>query len=305
MNAMNVPSIDQATPDLLLAELATTLTDLAPEVRKAAAYVLEHPNDVGVSSVREIAEAADVKPNTVVRMARSVGLDGYEDFREPFRKRIRRGNHDFPDRARWLQSLSKGGKLSGLYAEMAESAIANIEQTFSATGSDQIMDVSRAIVSARRVFVLGVGANYMLANYFAYLADMALDNIEAIPKTGSTAIDDLARGRPDDVLIAMTFKPYRTEVVETVELASAQGIKVIALSDSAASPIVIRSKHSFILHSDTPQFFPSVVAAVALLETLIAFVIAEAGPSVVADIERFHERRHELGIYTGDKGGWK
>ncbi|HAV08671.1 MAG TPA: silent information regulator protein Sir2, partial [Rhodobacteraceae bacterium] len=48
----------------ILDRLAGELSDLTPEARKAATYVLENPRDVGVSTVREIAEAANVKPNT-------------------------------------------------------------------------------------------------------------------------------------------------------------------------------------------------------------------------------------------------
>jgi len=110
--------------------LAGELAELTPEARKAATYVLENPRDVGISTVREIAEAANVKPNTVVRMARQVGFDGYEDFREPFRDAIRRGAADFPDRARWLQDIRKSGDLGGLYADMVRDVLANIEETF-------------------------------------------------------------------------------------------------------------------------------------------------------------------------------
>ena len=89
---------------------------LTPEAQKAARYVLENPNDVGVSTVREIAEAANVKPNTFVRMARQVGFEGYEDFRAPFREAIRNGAVSFPDRARWVQDIRKSDDLGGLYA---------------------------------------------------------------------------------------------------------------------------------------------------------------------------------------------
>ncbi|MEM7289813.1 MAG: silent information regulator protein Sir2, partial [Pseudomonadota bacterium] len=58
----------------VLERLAGELDELTPEVRKAATYVLENPDDIGVSSVREIAKAARVKPNTLVRMARQVGF---------------------------------------------------------------------------------------------------------------------------------------------------------------------------------------------------------------------------------------
>ncbi len=300
MNSMNVPSSGSPVPRSVLAALSAELAELTPETRKAAAYVLENPNDVGVSSIREIADAAGVKPNTFVRMARSVGFEGYDDFRAPFREEIRNGRTSFPDRARWLQSLAKGGALGGLYADMAASAIANIEQTFAATDAGRIKAAADAIVRARQTYVLGVGVNHTLARNFAYVAGMANDRIQAVPRHGGLAIDDLARAGPDDVLVAMTFKPYRTEVVETVAAARDQGVTVIGISDSPASPLVAGSDHGFAVGTDTPQFFPSTVAALALLETLVAFVVADADPDVIASIEQVHSRRHALGIYQGD-----
>ncbi len=297
MNNMNVPKSNFPASQEVLDDLTAQFESLTPELRKAAAYVLENPNDVGVSSIREIAELANVKPNSFVRMARSVGFEGYDDFREPFREEIRKGGGNFPDRARWLQSLARGGKLAGLYVDMASSAIDNIERTFAATSAAAMQAAADAIVAARRTFVLGVGVNGSNARNFTYLADMAVDTIDAIPRHGSVAIDDLARAGKGDVLIAMTCKPFRTEVVEAVEIARKQSVTIIAISDSPASPIVIGSDHSFIIDAETPQFFPSSVSTIALLETLMAFVIADADPAVISNIESFHARRHALGIY--------
>ncbi|MEM7171034.1 MAG: MurR/RpiR family transcriptional regulator [Pseudomonadota bacterium] len=290
-------SLENTEPQKVLDGMAAKLPDLTPELRKAAAYVLENPNDVGVSSIRQMASAARVKPNTFVRMARTLGFEGFDDFRAPFREEIRNGKTNFPDRARWLQSLSKGGKLGGLYADMAASAMANIEQSFAGTDAKHIKAAADLIVAARRTYILGVGINHSLAGSFAYLAGMALDGIESIPRPGGHALDDLARADRRDVLFAMTFKPYRSEVVDAVSVAKAQGVTIISITDSPASPLVALSDHCFVVQSDTPQFFPSTVATVALLETLMAFVIADASPDVIANIERFHERRHALGIY--------
>lgn len=297
MNDMNIPETAVMAPQDVLQVLAMELDNLTPETRKAAAYVLENPNDVGVSSIREMADAAQVKPNTFVRMARSIGFDGYDDFREPFREEIRNGGASFPDRARWLQSLSKGGRLAGLYAEMAASTLRNIEQTFAAADDRSLKAAADAIVAARHTYVLGVGVNHTLARNFAYLANMAVATVEAIPQPGSAALDDLARAGKEDVLLAMTFKPYRSEVVEAVETAREQGCTIIGISDSPASPIITGSDHAFVVQSDTPQFFPSTAATLALLETLVAFVIADADPEVIANIESLHRRRHALGIY--------
>ena len=150
--------------------------------------------------------------------------------------------------------------------------------------------------------MLGVGVNNANARNFTYLASTGMEQFHAIPRPGSTAVDDLARADRRDVLIAMTSKPYRTEVVEAVRIAREQSVTVIGISDSPASPIVVGSQHAFVVAVDTPQFFPSSVSVIALLETLLSFVIASASEEVVERVDKFHERRKQLGMYWDEKG---
>ncbi|MFK8077772.1 MAG: MurR/RpiR family transcriptional regulator [Granulosicoccus sp.] len=300
MNSISVPMPGGADSTQVLSSLSEELPQLTPELRKAASYVLENPNDVGVSSIREIADAADVKPNTFVRLARSIGFDGYEGFRSPFREEIRKGVVNFPDRARWLQSIGRSGKLGGLYRNMVSAAITNIEETFAGIDERQLMMAAKTIWKSRQTLTLGVGVNSSNAQNFTYLASTGMKHFHAIPRSGSTPIDDLAWADKRDVLIAITCKPYRSEVVEAVRVAKEQGVKVIGISDSAASPIIVEADHGFVVSADTPQFFPSSVSTIALLETLLSFVIAVATPNVVSRVEEFHDRRHQLGIYEED-----
>ena len=97
-------------PKRCLTSWPTAHGDMPPQLKKAATWVLENAGSISVSSVREIAEAADVKPNTLVRMARAIGFEGFEDFREPFRAEVRAGRDSYTDRARWLQDLAEGGE---------------------------------------------------------------------------------------------------------------------------------------------------------------------------------------------------
>ena len=247
---------------------------LTPAAQKAARYVMDNPQEVGVSTVRSLAEAAEVTPNTLVRMAQQAGFDGFADFQEPFRKAIREGSASFPDRARWLQEKAGQGALGALYADFVGSALRNIEETFASIGAERLEVAARTIWAARQVFTLGVGVNSANAQNFTYLASTGMVDFHAIPRMGSTAIDDLSRTDGRDVLIAISSAPYRTEVVEAVEVAIEQGVKVIGISDSLASPIIRNAQHGFVVATDAPQFFPSSVATIALLETLLSFVIA-------------------------------
>jgi DNA-binding MurR/RpiR family transcriptional regulator len=284
----------------VLERLAGELSELTPQTRKAATYVLENPRDVGVSTVREIAEAANVKPNTFVRMARQVGFEGYEDFRAPFREAIRSGRADFPDRARWLQEIRKTGDLGGLYADMAQGAIKNLEDTFGNISAEQLQQAAEAIWNSDTVYTLGIGVNHSNAANFVYLASTGMIRFHSIPKQGSTPTDDLTWAGKEDALIAITCKPYRTEVVKAVSMAKKQGLTIIAISDSPASPIIREADHGFIVSTDTPQFFPSSVATIALLEMLLSFIVAHASDNIVTRVEEFHDRRHALGMYEED-----
>ncbi|MGI9352444.1 MAG: MurR/RpiR family transcriptional regulator [Rhizobiaceae bacterium] len=294
---MNVPNGRVSATETVLDELAVQLESLTPELRKAAAYVLENPLDVSVSSIREIADAANVKPNTFVRMAREIGFNGYDDFREPFRDAIRKGTVNFPDRARWLQSIRQRGQLGELYADMVAGTLSNIETTFAGIDENSLKRAAETIWNSRQTFTLGVGVNSANAQNFTYLASTGMVQFHAIPKPGSVATDDLAWADERDVMIAITCKPYRREVIEAIGVGREQGVAIIGISDSPASPVITASDFGFVVSSDTPQFFPSSVSTIALLETLLSFVIASATPEIVDRVDRFHRRRHELGIY--------
>jgi DNA-binding MurR/RpiR family transcriptional regulator len=286
-----------AEPTAILSALGAAIDDLSPQVRRAAVYVLENPGEIAVTSMRGIADAAGVKPNTLVRMARAVGFDGYDDLRTPFRQTAAEGTLSFPDRARFLQTISHGGSHGSLLADMAGAAFANMESFFANADADELTAAADLIDGARQAYVLGVGTARTLAENFAYVASMAVDNVTAIPVIG-LAIDDVVRMDERDALIAMTFRPYRAEVVDAVRLAVERSVPVIAVTDSHASPIVPLSKHPFVVPNDSPLPFSSNIAATALLETLLAFVVAESPDDVATAIEAFHDNRRRAGIYT-------
>lgn len=300
MNRTTVPNRESGL-DVLLEHMGSAIGEMAPQVRKATAFVLDHPDEVGFATVRELAELADVHPNTLVRMARRVGFEGFDDFRERFRTELR-ARSPFHDRAISLQSMS-GERLPALYGNIAAVTLRNVERMFSTTPAAEMEAIAARIVCSRRTYVIGVGANYALAHNFAYLAGMAVDNVVAVPGDGNVPMDGIVKAGPADVVVTMTFAPYRAEVVEATDAARRQGARVVAITDSHGSPIAPGADHLILAPSATPQFFPSTLAAAAALETLVSFVVADAPPEVVAAIDRMHQRRYDLGVYWRPERG--
>lgn len=289
------------TTTAILDTLAHAYDDLTPQLQVAARHLLDNPNDIAVSSMRQVADDADVKPNTLVRLARAVGFDGYDALRRPFQDEVTRTGSSFESKARWLRSLAERGRHGALLSKMAAASMANVEQVFAGTDATALRAVADTILAARRTAVLGVGTAQPLAQNFCYVGGMVAPNLVAIPTNGGLPIDDVARLAPGDVLVSMTFAPYRGEIVEATRMAAERGATIVAVTDSRSSPIARVADHAFVVPTETPQYFSSVIGAAALLETLLAFIAAETPADAASAITEFHDRRRAAGVYTDEE----
>ncbi len=286
------------TPAQVLDRLADAYEDLSPQARIAARHVLDQPGRVAVLSMRQLADEAGVKPNTLVRLARGLGFDGYDDLRTPFREEAVDGGTPFPDKARWLRELADAEHHGDLLADLASSSLAIVEQVFDGLDTAELKAVAETILAAPTTGVLGVGALGPVARHFCYVGAMALDGLRSLPTNDGHPVDDAARMGPGDVLVAMTFAPYRTEIVEATRLAADRGATVVAVTDSRTAPVARPAHHVFTCPTDTPLYFASVVGVVALLEALLAFLVADGRDDATTSIARFHRNRRDAGVYT-------
>ncbi|MEM7024722.1 MAG: MurR/RpiR family transcriptional regulator [Pseudomonadota bacterium] len=286
------------TAEAVLGLLTQRFEDFSAQLKLAARYIIEHPREVGVQSMRALAARADVHPNTLVRLAQAIGFDGYDAMRERFRDfMVSDGLGGFRDRAAWLRELAAHGGSAEIMAEMARATGDNLENTWQRQDASTLDTVADLILEARQVHVLGVGSAYGLAYQFWYVARMAFEHINAIPRRGGQPIDDLAFAQPDDLLIALTFQPYRSETIQAARLAREIGSGVVGVTDSVTSPLASHADHLLVAPTHTPQFFQSHAAVTALLEGLIAILVSRAGDDIAARIEAFHARRLAVGIY--------
>ena len=72
---------------------------LPPQLQTAARYMLDRPDDVALLSMREQARRAGVPPATMTRLAKRLGLDGYDSVRELYAGAVRAGTLGFAGKA--------------------------------------------------------------------------------------------------------------------------------------------------------------------------------------------------------------
>ncbi|MEM0987879.1 MAG: MurR/RpiR family transcriptional regulator [Pseudomonadota bacterium] len=290
--------ITPTTAEDVLQALTEAHPELSPQLRLAARFIIDQPREVGVNSMRALAARAEVHPNTLVRLAQAIGFEGYEELRERFRDFVVTGAlGGFAERARFLQRLEAEGGTSELIAGLAAATMTNLEDLWTRNDPGAMDAAADRLLGAGQVMVLGLGAADSLANQFAYVARMAFGHVRAIPSRASVETDDIQWLGPGDLLIAMTFQPYRSETLAGAQQALDQGAEVLGITDSPASPLTRLATQTLSGPTHTPQFFVSNVAITALLEGLTATCVARAGETARARIEEFHARRQTRGIY--------
>ncbi len=281
----------------VLEQLLEEFEFLPGKLQLCARYLIDHPHEVGLQSMRTLATNANVHPNSFVRLARHLGFDGYESLRERFRDFVRGGIGSSPDRVAWLRELDRKGGSSAIFGSMAEACLENMEKMFA---QQSIADLDRAInwmVDARRVYILGLGLAYPLAYNFWYVARMGFDHFILSPRHGSLPSDDIIRMDERDCLVAMTFQPYRRDTLSAVQQAKEKGAKIIGITDSSAATLCREADLGLVAPTHTPQFFQSNSAVAALLETLCALLVVRGGDAASAAVEAFHAARWEENIY--------
>ncbi|MEM1419963.1 MAG: MurR/RpiR family transcriptional regulator [Pseudomonadota bacterium] len=278
--------------------LTVDFEGFSAQLQRAARFIIDNPREVGVQSMRALAGKAEVHPNTLVRLAQAIGFEGFESMRERFRDFVvADGLGGFRDRASWLRKLAARGGTSEVISEMAATTAENLDVMWRRQASKELDSIADAILKAPRVYVLGMGSAYSLAHSFWYVARMAFDHISPIPRHGSQPIDDVAWIQPEDVLVALTFQPYRTETLAAVRRAQEVGATIIGVTDSATSPLARVADHTLTAPTSTPQFFESHAAVMAMLEGLVAVLVSRAGDDALERIESFHRQRLSAGLY--------
>src|SRR5690606_16916706 len=88
------------TLDELVALVRGRFPDLSPQFQIGARYIIDHPEQIPVQSMRRIATAAGVQPATLVRLAKALGYEGWEAMRQVFVRSLHQIPRRYAEQAR-------------------------------------------------------------------------------------------------------------------------------------------------------------------------------------------------------------
>ena len=123
--------------------------------------------------------------------------------------------------------------------------------------------------SAPQIHVLAQRRAFPVACYLAYALNQLELQAHLLDGVGGMLGEFAHTIRPGDVLLVVSFRNYTPAVVETALASRARGVSVIAITDSALSPLKPAADVCFELGDDSTRPFRSLVAPLCLAQALV------------------------------------
>jgi DNA-binding MurR/RpiR family transcriptional regulator len=275
-------------------DLRQRFAELSPALQQVAKYVLDHPNDVVTSSMRAIGQRSRSTPATLVRFAQHLGYAGWPQLKEAVALDMGLGPSDaYGERARQLVGRAKS---PDLVSEMFEAHRRNLDAT-ERHNAGSLHKAAAVIEKAGSVHAAGFRACFPVAFSFVYVYRLFRDDVHLVDGQGGSLEMQQRALKKGDALVVISFAPYSREALQVAEAARSAGCRVVAITDSPASPLSLLAEETILFAIHSPSFFPSVTSGFSVTEALVELLASRAGRTVVKRIERAEAQLFQTGAY--------
>ena len=266
--------------------------------KKIADFILLSYDKAAYMTAQKLSQAVHTSESTVVRFACQMDCDGYSAFQRELQEVIR---HKLTSVQRMEVASDRLGDKNILRTVM-QSDLEKIKQTMEEIDEDAFHNAAEQIVTAKKVYILGVRSSASLAEFLYFYMNLILDNTVLVRTDGiSEVLEQVIRADKQDVVIAISFPRYSKRTVRAVQYAASRGSTVIAITDSKISPINKYATHSLTARSDMVSFVDSLVAPLSLINALTAAVAMRRSDRVHKHLEYMEHIWEEYNVYEKEE----
>lgn len=230
--------------DALKNRIAANNASFPKRLAQAAEYVLAHPDEIALGTAASIAKAAAVQPSTLVRLAHHLGYEGFSDLQSVFRDRLKVRASSYEERLAHLESgIADESHEGALFKGFLNAAHQSLDVLSARIDTAEFARAVKALAGADTIYVVAKRRTYPLAAHMSYaFAKLAIRSVLIDTPNG---IDDevAAQATKADGVIACSFAPYASSTIDLARGLAQRGIPIVAITDSALSPLAACATH--------------------------------------------------------------
>lgn len=239
--------------------------------RRIAAYITEFYDKAAFMTANRLGKTVGVSESTVVRFAVELGYDGYPGMQKAMQEMV-------VNRMTSVQRIGVANDRIGdqdVLSMVLQADSEKLRQTGSTVDRREFQAAVDAILSAKRVFLLGVRSAATLASFLGYYLNYMFQNVHIVTASGASEMFEKIVGvGPEDVVIAFSFPRYSSTTAKGAQYCRSTGATVIGMTDSPLSPLGQNCDHILLVKSDIVSLVDSLVAPLSVTNALIVAIAA-------------------------------
>lgn len=283
------------TPDAkLFDKLQEIMPTLSKGHKKIAEYIMTRYDKAAFMTASKLGTIVGVSESTVVRFATELGFEGYPELQRALKEYT-------SNKLTTVQRIDvMNDQLSGndVYEKILNMDIDKIRKTLEEGDREQFYKTVDTLCAAKNIYVIGARSAAVLARFLHFYFNMMFDNVKLVHTTSTSEMfEQILNIGENDIMIGISFPRYSTHTVKAFRYAHEQGAKVIAITDSTASPLAEYADNMLLARSDMVSFADSLVAPMSVINALIVAVGIKKSDYVVKNYERLNAVYDEFEVY--------
>ncbi|WP_444659994.1 MurR/RpiR family transcriptional regulator [Caproiciproducens sp. R2] len=280
--------------NLLAVRIKNRMGDFSKGQKLIAKYIEEHYDKVAFMTASKLGATVGVSESTVVRFATEIGYTGYPELQQAMQEMIR---NKLTSVQRMEVTASRIGN-NDILDSVFNQDIDIIRRTMEETPHEDFYRSVDAIVKARKIYILGARSSLALATFLSYYFNLIFENVLLVQSTSEGEIfEQMIRVDKRDVVIGISFPRYSRKAVKALNFAHNRGATVVAITDSALSPLAMEADNLLLARSDIASIVDSLVAPLSLINALIVTTTLKKSEEVSQVFKRLEDIWDEYGVY--------
>ncbi|MGO7908530.1 MurR/RpiR family transcriptional regulator [Rhizobium leguminosarum] len=235
---------------------------------QVAAFALGNPDEIAFGTTASIAAASDVQPSTLVRLAHHLGYGGFSDLQSIFRERLRDRTLSYEERLVTLEQSSGDDEDANLLSGFIAAASQSVNRLAATVQSDTFTKAVNILASAETIYLIAKRRSYPLTAHMTYAFSKLNIRHQIVASPNGVDPEMVQFASPKDAAIAASFSPYAADSLSQSQELADRGVPVIAITDSAFSPLAACATHWFEVAEADFAGFRSLSASMALTMAL-------------------------------------
>ncbi|EJJ27138.1 MurR/RpiR family transcriptional regulator [Rhizobium sp. CF142] len=235
---------------------------------QVAAFALGNPDEIAFGTTASIAAASDVQPSTLVRLAHHLGYEGFSDLQSIFRERLRDRTLSYEERLVTLERSGGDDEDATLLSGFISAASQSVNRLAATVQTDTFAKAVDILAAAETIYLIAKRRSYPLTAHMTYAFSKLNIRHQIVASPNGVDPEMVQFATPRDAAIAASFSPYAADSLNQSQELADRGVPVIAITDSAFSPLAACATHWFEVAEADFGGFRSLSASMALTMAL-------------------------------------